>query len=194
MKRIVSILCLSLITSGAFAQGLVNFANSPTTLVSANIGGNVATISGAMGTYLFGLLTSPTSTGPFSFSGLYATNLPNSTGGRFTGGNGVAVNGWAPGTIRFYEIAGWASTSGTTFDPAWVKLDGGRGSVPPFIFNVSSIGSGVAGGGPQNLPPLPLFGGVSGIAGFSLTWIPEPTGMTLAGLAAAVLWIFRRRK
>jgi hypothetical protein len=195
MKRIGLILCLSVLPSGAFAQGLIDFANSPTTLVSTPIGGNVVTLPAPVGTYLFGLLTSPTPTGPFSFSGLYATNLMNSSGGRFSGGNGVAVNGWAPGTTMFYEIFGWASSEGTTYSPAWVRADGAPSFLLPGPFGISAIGSGVAGGGPQSLPPLPLFGGVSGItSGFVVgILIPEPSSITLAGLAAAVVLIFRRR-
>jgi hypothetical protein len=197
MKRISLILCLSVMeASGAFAQGLINFNNSPTTLVSVNIGGNVATISGPAGRYLFALLISPTSTGPFSFSGLYATNLVNSTGGRFSGGNGVAVNGWAPGTSKFYEIFGWTSSAGETFNAAWVDANGIPSiNHPGGLFAISDIGSGVAGGGPQSLPPLPLFGGASGItSGFIFPYFPEPTSLSLAGLGAAVLLIFRRRK
>jgi hypothetical protein len=95
----------------------------------------------------------------------------------------------------FYEILGWASMWGETFNPLWVRADGTLGRIPgdTYGFGISSIGSGVAGGGPQNLPPLPLFGGASGIvSGFSLALIPEPTSMALAGLAAAVLLIFGR--
>jgi hypothetical protein len=197
MKKLAAMLCLSAMTTGAFAQGLINFANSPTTLISANIGGNVATLSGPSGTYLFGLLTSAAQGGPFTFAGVYGTNLVNSTGGRLSGGNGVAVNGWAPGATMFYELAGWSSAGGaTTFNAAWVKSDGtAAASGLPSLFGVSPIGSGVAGGGAQSLPTLQLFGGASGIqSGFTLTGVPEPTSMALAGLGAAALLIFRRRK
>jgi hypothetical protein len=197
MKKLAAMLCLSAMTTGAFAQGLINFNNSPTTLLSANIGGNVATLSGASGTYLFGLLTSAAATGPFTFASVYGTNLVNTSGGRFTGGNGVAVTGWAPGVTMFYEIAGWASAGGnTTFKPAWVNANGTAASSGlPSLFGVSAIASGAAGGGPNALPPLPLFGGASGLtSGFTLVGVPEPTSMALAGLGAAALLIFRRRK
>jgi len=191
MKKLAAMLCLSAMTTGAFAQGLINFANSPATLISANINGNVATTSGAAGTYYFGLLTSASgAAGSFTFAGLYATNLVNTTGGRFSGGNGVAVNGWAPGATMFYEVAGWESAAlGHDFNPAWLT------SPPAGLFGISASGSGVAGGGAQSLPTLQLFGGATGIqAGFELQSIPEPTSMALAGLGAAALLIFRRRK
>jgi len=97
----------------------------------------------------------------------------------------------------FYELAGWSSAGGaTTFNAAWVKSDGtAAASGLPSLFGVSPIGSGVAGGGAQSLPTLQLFGGASGIqSGFTLTGVPEPTSMALAGLGAAALLIFRRRK
>jgi len=197
MKKLAAMLCLSAMTTGAFAQGLVNFNNSASTLISAQIGTTVATLSGPSGTYLFGLLTSASATGPFTFAGVYGTNLVNTTGGRFTGGNGVAVTGWQPGATLFYEIAGWASANGAgTFNAAWVQANGKPAtSGLPSLFGVSAIASGVAGGGAQSLPPLPLFGGASGLTqGFTLVGVPEPTSMALAGLGAAALLIFRRRK
>src|SRR4051812_1393936 len=108
MKNPVTTLFLSLIATGAFAQGLVNFANNPNTLVSARFYGGPATpISGPFGSYYFALLTAAAPTGPFTFTGVLGTNLVNSTGGRFSGGNGVQVPNWAPGTTMSYEVAGW---------------------------------------------------------------------------------------
>jgi len=184
-------LCLSVMATGAFAQGLVNFANNPQTLVSANINGSLANISGPSGSYYFALLTSATPAGPFTFTGLLGTNLVNATGGRFSGGNGVAVNGWAAGSTLNYEIAGWDASLGSTFNPAWLTTAPATG-----LFGISAVGSGVAGGGAQSLPTLQLFGGTGITSGFSLTGtsIPEPSSMALAGLGAAALLIFRRRK
>jgi len=178
-------------TTCAFAQGLINFANNPNTLVSAYIGGNVATIIGPAGSYYFGLLTSPSGAPEsFTFTGLYGTNLVNSTGGRFSGGNGVQVPNWAPGTTMYYEVVGWESSLGTTFNPAWMT------TVPVGLFGLSTVVTGVAGGGPQNLPTLQLFGGTGIPQGFILhdVLLPEPSSMALCGLGAAALVIFRRRK
>jgi hypothetical protein len=191
MKKLAAMLCLSAMATGAFAQGLVNFANNPNTLVSANIGGNVATLSGPVGSYYFGLLTSATGgAGSWTFSGLTGTNLVNSTGGRFTGGNGVAVPNWAAGATMSYQVAAWESSLGTTFNPAWLV------TAPNGLFGLSAIGTGVAGGGAQSLPTLQLFGGTGITAGFTLTGgaVPEPSSMALFGLGAAALVIFRRRK
>ena len=183
-------LCLSAMTTGAFAQGLVNFANNVNTLISANIGGNVNTLSGPAGSYYFGLLTSPTGgAGTWTFSGLTGTNQVTAAGGRFTGGV-VQVPNWAPGTTMSYQVAGWEASLGTTFQASWLV------NAPTGLFGVSTVGSGVAGGGPQSLPTLQLFGGTGINQGFVLTGpsVPEPSSMALFGLGAAALVIFRRRK
>lgn len=191
MKKLAAILCLSALTTGAFAQGIVNFANLASTPVTATINGTTANIAGnATATYYFGLLLANSASGPFTFSGVYATN--SAAAGRFVE-NGVQVPGWAPGTTKFYEIAGWESKLGQAFNSSWLT------QAPAGLFGLSGIGSGNAGGTDStgaSFPTLPLFGGTSGIqSGFNLTSsVPEPTSMALAGLGAAALLIFRRRK
>jgi len=193
MKKLAGILCLSAMATGAFAQGTVTFNNSSTTLVSATVNNQTAAINGAAGSYYFGLLTSASGApGSFTFSGVYATNFPTANGGRFIGGT-VGVPGWTPGTTMSYEIAGWAASLGTTFNSSWLT------TAPGGLFGVSAIASGVSGGvnptSGQSFPTLPLFGGTGLNSGFTLTSaVPEPTSMALAGLGAAALLIFRRRK
>jgi hypothetical protein len=94
MKKLAAILCLSALTTGAFAQGLVTFANSPATLISATVAGNSANISGAAGSYYFGLLTAAAGTTDptkFTFAGAYGTNINTAAGGRFTGGANITI-------------------------------------------------------------------------------------------------------
>jgi hypothetical protein len=153
-------------------QGLVTFANTPETLVSVDVGGRVTLISGPAGSYYFALLISSYPSGPFAFPGLYATNLTTTNvvtagAGQFDGGT-VLVPGWQPGTRMFYLVAGWNASLGRTFQPSWLS-----GSGPQGLFCSSGVGSGIAGGGPQNLPPLPLFGG-TGITGFNLNELTPP--------------------
>ncbi len=196
MKKLATVLCLCGLSLGTYAQGLVIFANNPTTLVSANPGylqGNytIAPITGPVGSYYFALLTSPSPNEPanmFTFTGLYATNVVSLTGGRFSGGT-VAVPGWAPGTTMYFEVAGWQASLGHDFNPAWLT------AFPPNgLVSVSPIGSGVAGGGPLSIPPLPLFGGSGITQGFGMIAIPEPNSLVLAGLGLASLLIGGRRK
>jgi len=195
MKKLAAILCLGALTTGAFAQGLVTFANSGITQISITPkGGTAAAFSASpVGSYYFCLLTAPTAAGPLTFSGVYATNTAGA--GRLGPGTySPSVAGWAPGTTMFYEVAGWSASLGTTFNAGW--LTGNFGAASGF-FGLSAITSGAAGGGvPVPAPPFPLFGG-TGLQGFNMNAVgavPEPTSMALAGLGAAALLIFRRRK
>src|SRR6185437_7793170 len=107
MRKLLVVLYLGILTGGAFAQGLVNFWNSPTTLCSAwyptnsNFGTfnfGKAVINDRPGAWYYGLLIAPPGTidpTAFSFSGAYATNL--SVSGRFSGGGNVPITGWASG-------------------------------------------------------------------------------------------------
>jgi len=198
MKKLAAILCLSALTTGAFAQGLVTFLNSGTTLStsSATVGGPQTATGGSVGSWYYGLLiaasgtTDPTT---FTFSGVYATNI--STAGRFFGGANVPVTGWAAGATMAFEVAGWSATLGHDWQNGWLKgTFSGSGN-----FGLSSIATAASGGaGTPASPALNLFGGASGIQnGFNLGpagAIPEPSSMALAGLGAAALLIFRRRK
>ena len=197
MKKLAGILCLSAVATGAFAQGTVTFNNNAQTLVSATINNQTAAISGAAGSYYFGLLTSSSgAAGSFTFSGLYATNVVTASGGRFIGGT-VGVPGWAPGTSMSYQIAGWDASLGHDFQSSWLTSPPSSG-----LFGLSAVASGTSGGlnasTGQTFPTLPLFGGTGITAGFNLTGnttvVPEPSSMALAGLGAAALLIFRRRK
>lgn len=200
MKKLAAILCLSALATGAFAQGLINFANGPTTLISVG-GANVP--SGQGGAYWFALLSAPTGTvDPHVFTqvlGVYGTN--QNAAGRFTGGVGVTAQGWAAGETRAFEVVAWSAANGSVFNPAWMAPGSVVTPAGDFVgcatgfFGVSAIApAGVAGGGPTGLPNLNVFGGTQGIqVGFNLVPVPEPTTLALAGLGAAALLIFRRR-
>src|SRR5690349_7810269 len=193
MKTIAAILLSGCVSASSLAQGFVIFANSPSTLVSATQGHipydwSVTPVTGPAGSWYFGLLTSPSgTTGTFTFTGLYATNVVNATGGRFRGGT-VQVPNWAAGTLMYYEVASWEASLGTVFNPAWLSI------YPAGLFGVSVVGSGVAGGGPQNIPPLPLFGGTGIIQGWAMAAIPEPGSFTLVGIGVTVLGLCKVRK
>ena len=196
MKKLVPLFCFCASVAAASGQGLINFFNNATTLVSVgNVCGLNCTINGSPGSFYFALLTSPAGANGFTFAGVYATNQV--VAGRFNGGAGVAVPGWAPGTARDFEVAGWSASMGHDFNPAW--LTGNFGAGPFGFFGVSGIGTGVAGGttSSASLPPLNIFGGASGIQnGFSLysPLIPEPSSLSLSALGAAVFLILRRKR
>jgi len=86
------------------------------------------------------------------------------------------------------EIASWDNSSGlyptwTQAQTAWVAgtIAAGKSGA----FNVSSIGG---------LAPTPYLNNASTLQSFNLYFIPEPSSLALAGLGAAALMIFRRRK
>ena len=113
MKRGVIIVWVSFCACVGLAQGTINFANNPITLVST--AGPVG-LPGPWpaGSFFFGLfIASAGTTDPhlFSFSGFYGTNL-GVAAGRFSGGNGLKVPGWAPGTAMSFLVAGWSSSLG----------------------------------------------------------------------------------
>lgn len=196
MKKLVLTLSLAVLTTGAFAQGLINFLNQPATLFT--IEGTAQAAPG--GTYRFALFTAPVGTvdaNAFALAGggVYATN--QAAAGRLFGGNGLQVAGWAPGQTLAFLVRGWSASAGTTWAEASAHLVGGVWTGPGFYGQSAISPSAVAGGfdGVGNLPNLNLFGGSQGLTGLNLTpAVPEPSSMVLAGLGAASLLLFRRRK
>ncbi|HEV2392731.1 MAG TPA: PEP-CTERM sorting domain-containing protein, partial [Verrucomicrobiae bacterium] len=152
--------------------------------------------------------------GTWTFTGSYATNIP--AGGRLSGGSTAATTtGWAPGVTNSFAVVGWSSNLGHDWSTIAAELNGSTFSGGQWnggnwtvkngsaFFGLSSVGFGEAGGGAQGLPPFPLFGTVPTAAGTPITSpfslyviaaVPEPGTFALAGLGAAALLIFRRRK
>lgn len=99
-----------------------------------------------------------------------------------------AVSSAAP--YATFEIVAWDNSTGqyatwTQAKVAW--LAGTIAAGHSAAFNVSAIGGGL------NVPPnLNNMG--AGVTSFNLYFVPEPSSFALAGLGAAALFIFRRRK
>ncbi|HEV2392996.1 MAG TPA: PEP-CTERM sorting domain-containing protein [Verrucomicrobiae bacterium] len=223
MKKLAALLSLSALATGAFAQGTIGFINSSTTLITTNAtaaggtAGNTATVAGG---FYYGVFTAPstvTSLTPadllgttWTFTGSYATNIP--AGGRLSGGStAVTSTGWPAGQTNSFVVVGWSSNLGHDWATIAAELNGstlnngawaGGHWTRTGFFGLSGVGFGEAGGGPNSLPPFALFGsgptaaGTPLTAGFPLyiTAVPEPATFALAGLGAAALLIFRRRK
>jgi len=220
MKKLLTIALLGAAVSLSYGQGSVNFSAGavPATRLWTNqsLGGpSTGQINGA-GQYYFALFVAPSTTGTnYSLSssldptangftlvntplGAYGTNT--AAVGRFNGNpttDGTIVAGYAAGTTADFVVLGWsASVAGPDYNAfrAWLN---GSGAGPAFGWaGHSSVAENVQLGGGL-IPQGTLFGGGAGQAsGFGLVYtvIPEPASFALAGLGAAALVIFRRRK
>ncbi len=194
-----AMLSLGALTTGAFAQGLVEFQNNSTVLISYGAAGNTAALpANEPGKFYFALLTSGTETGPFSFAGVYGTNSAGA--GRIFICD-ATVPGWPLGATMYYEVAGWSSNLGATWNSQWLVNNapaGAAGNVwgAAGYFGLSGIALGVAGGfSTLPVPAWILFGG-SGLTGFNLApvGVPEPSNVELWVLGAIVLVILRWRE
>jgi hypothetical protein len=187
MKRKLMTLSLSLGATTILAQGIVDFYNTSTTLVSSGPAGQETVISGPPGAYYFGLLIAPPGSSQlsqFTFSGLYATNIVPSIPGQVFGGYSVRVPNWVAGTSMSFLVAGWSASLGHDWSPQWTSgVFAGSGE-----FGLSSIGTGTSGAlGAPPLSPSPMFGGLSGIqTGWDLSPVPEPSVLGLWGLAGII--------
>jgi hypothetical protein len=192
LKILAIVVCIFAPKGIVMGQGLVNFFNNATTLVST--GGSTATYP-----LYFGLFTAALGTTDydlFTFSGLYGTN--QATAGRFSGGSGVGVAGWAPGTSRSFYVLGWTAEFGRDAELAlWIFFHQPHLPFPGFVGR-SPIGTGVAGGfdGAGTIPNLNIFGLSTINSGFNLPPVfwPEPSSFALANLGAATFLFYRRRK
>jgi hypothetical protein len=203
MKKVLITIGLAAMVASASAQGLVNFLNSSTTLITLTDGRqavpNLGPLpAGVAGTYRFELFRAPAGTSTdvgFVSTGLIATNI--ATAGRIIGGNGLAIPGTALGGTAALLVRGWSSNLGATYAEAFANWNAGVGG---FLGSSSIAATFLLGGdgGAGNIPTSPVFGASANQiqSGFALAYapIPEPSSMALAGLGAASLLLFRRRK
>lgn len=201
MKKIIAILALAATTSLSFSQGVINWNNTAGTLISLN--GSALPANSPISpetSFHFALFIAPVGTaapsGGLLNLGLddenwqqvagYAVNSTAAAGaGRFQNPGTATVNGFAAGTSVHFLIRGWQSTTG--------GADWGAARLGLTYIGQSAVGTALLGGGP--IPTPSAFGvGEGQIGGFNLAPVPEPSSLALAGLGAASLLIFRRRK
>jgi hypothetical protein len=161
---------------------------------------------------LQGLLSAPWSDG-----GIAMTNGVLASGGRIGGPSGTVgqTTFWPAGSFQSYIIVGWSANEGADFATlranllnlslnggVWGPGAGYAGNAVTGGFIGATTIQQAAAGDAVGAAPFSLFGAAGGAAGTPITtpttlWvvnIPEPTTMALAGLGAAALVIFRRRK
>lgn len=194
MKRWIIAFYMAALGTLAHGQGLVNFVNSSTTLISyqavwMNPPSGVLP-GGAPGSYFFALMTAPVgdvNVNHFQFAGVYATNTVAE--GRISGGLDVPVIGWAAGQARNYLVVGWPSFLGSNFNTVFAGLTPSQ-----YASYCSPIAMGVAGGfdGVGALPAWSLFGSSPALGGFAIQPIPEPGSALLVLFGAVLIRTVRR--
>jgi hypothetical protein len=198
MKKLLIAVGLAALVTSSQAQGLINFLNNATTLVTLRDGqgNNLGSTPAVAGQYYYQLFVAPAGTatdGAAFLPSIMATN--QASAGRFSGGVNIAVAGAPAGSTRSLIVRGWSASYGADYVSAVAAWQSGAaGYIGSSIIAPGFIFGGFDGTG--TLPTLPAFGGAVGISsGFSLNAVvPEPSSIALAGLGAASLLLFRRRK
>jgi len=194
-KLLVTTLCLITVAS-AMAQGRINFANvgsiSPLR-ISANGDGSASVILGTASTAAFGM--GPASAQVRLFAGLTSTSL-----------SPVLIGTAANAAFVLNTTSGIGSAQGTFPGGNPLALAGFDGSAPVYLQMTATSTNGLyAGSSPIILVNLAtgaatsttVFSSVataSTFASVTMVPVPEPTSIALAGIGAASLVIFRRRK
>jgi len=213
MKKLLTLAALIGTASLSFGQGYVGFANTSTTRVSTNgtalnppqgtgLSANVA------GSYYFALLVAPSTqntvdnslTGwTFVGGGTNTATLGRMNGNSFTDSSAVQVAGFGTTATADFVVVGWSANLGPDFTA--LKTWWNNGSPTPTsttYFAISAVANDILlapSGGPYNNVWGPTVSGqIPGMTLIGYNPVPEPTSFALAGLGAAALMIFRRRK
>ncbi len=192
-KTLITLMAVGAVSTMAFAQGTVAFSNLATSKVQVDPGDGGALFDAPANGGFVQLLWAPLGTTELSlFQATLNEASQNITAdgsarflapGRFSGGT-ITVPGISPGGGVAFVVRGWLGTATT-----WAEaVSQGAPTGYSAIFSVPATGD------PTALPPgLPTILNTVFPAGMVIA-VPEPTSMALAGLGAAALLIFRRRK
>jgi hypothetical protein len=195
MKKLLTLTLLLGATAASFAQGVISWANTSSTLITLQGVGSLPVRVDAGTTYSFGLFLAPVGTAaPTGVNDpnwqnvvAYALNSTAAAGaGRMLNpGNATNTAGFGPGTSVNFIVRAWQSSGGSDWTAAQAQ--------GLLAYGSSGLGTLIVGGGA--FPTPSAFGVATGqIGGFTVVPVPEPTSMVLAGIGAASLLLFRRRK
>jgi len=185
MKAFCTLLFIALSAIITRGQGTVNFANTATTLIMTNFQANTGPISGA-GNYMFGLYVGPFGSSPSSLS-LVALATNSILPGRFNGDSAVAM---PAGVQLSFQVRGWSSFAGNTFEQAYTY--GVGNNFPVALVGESSLGFFTV----PSSGSVVIFGtGPGQVGGFTLFPVtPEPSSYALALLGLSLFCGLRLRR
>jgi hypothetical protein len=182
MKKLTAtLLASSLLGLVAFAQGTVNFANLGVGLnqpILLNDGTTKVPSTGYTAELLAG-------TSAANLASVATTGFLSTAPGYFNGGV-VTLAGITAGTAGFFEVRVFSTASGSFANAQTANALNTWGQSA--VFSVTTGGAGAPPGPPASLTTLQGFNLNSGGV------VPEPSSLALAGLGAAALLVFRRRK
>jgi len=221
MKKTLLTALLVAGAASAFGQGAITWGNNPSgfrapvyqpdpgnpgvsTVGQSSIGtptgstvyaGPLIGASGLGGSYTFAFFAGTSGQASNQLTLLASTTFRTATGngvpaGLVVGGT-VTVPGAAAGDTSHFQIRVWNNQGGTittwaAAEAAWLAGLTAAGVSP--VLTSAQLG-GIDSN--SNVVATPTD---SGWTSFSVTTVPEPATLTLAGLGAAALMIFRRRK
>jgi len=221
MKKLVLTVTASLACLAAFAQGRLSFQNDSLHLVyfDQTVGGSLggaAVLSGAAGqpSLLADLYVGTSSS---SLSLITSTTFSSLSQGKWNSLTVVLPAGY-PGGSQVFVVAQIhdAGTSKATLTPADLQNARGLGGsegfsfigltpeftfipgtsqfTPPPLWNTGSLGGGGSSTWPAGSYPMDFVGVPGSMGSIGVVAVPEPASFALAGLGAAAMLIFRRRK
>jgi hypothetical protein len=198
-KTLVTIAAAVAVVASSYAQGTVTFANLASSLVTRQTSAlNSTPISMQVGGGHVELLWAPSGTtdlGLFQPALTLATANTTANGitdfhtapGRFSGGAATVNTAVAGGGVALY-LRGWTGNSATYAEAQALFIGGTEAIGQTPIWTLASTGN------PTLIPPgAPAALGSPALL-LSYNIIPEPSSMVLAGLGAASLLMFRRKK
>lgn len=185
MKKLLLTIALGVACVSALAQGQLNFSSFALPQVNVVINDAPQFGGATLGGTAFAADIFWGAAGTTDSTRLTALNLPSNflTGagaGHFIGGaRTVPVAG---GTTIVVQVRAWDTADGASYQQCFSSGSATARVGWSGLFNVTVTE-------PPNTPP-----NLVGLTAFSLQPVPEPSTMALAGLGAAALLIFRRRK
>jgi hypothetical protein len=161
-----------------FAQGMINFANTTVTQISA---GGVAMPGANTSQFIFAVFLAPSTTvngvgqivsfddPAFQLVGAYDTNHPSASG-RLVTRNNVAVLGFDRGSTVDFVVRGWSANAGATWAEALARWK--LGLVQDMYLGSSFVGNDLVLGDGAAFPATTLFGpGPTQVGGFNMSYL-----------------------